>query len=118
MADRKRRMTREEEEALARIKRLDAFLAVSFVINHPELHSRAAKLEEPGAELEDAYKYLAESALATLRSGGKSPKMRAVVKAGLMARIAEWFGSDDGILRILDSEEAQTIAHLMGPEVE
>jgi hypothetical protein len=38
--------------------------------------------------------------------------MRNLVKAGLAARISEWFGSDDGLLRILESAEAQTIAHI------
>jgi len=111
-------MLREQEEAVVRIKKLDAFLAVSFVTSCPDLRRRGVELEDPGAELDDTCEYLAELAFTMLEPRGNSRKMRAMVKAALKARVAEWFGSDDGILRILESEEAQTIAEMLGPDVE
>lgn len=92
-------------------------LAITFVSNIEELQSRADKLDDPEAELEDACEHVAELALSMLQPGASESSARTSLKTYLIVLMSEWFGSDDRLLRILESEEAQAIAYTMGPQV-
>ncbi len=117
MAKNQERMAKKEI-ALWAEKRLDALLAITFVTDLKQLRSRAEKLEYAEAELDDTCEYLAESVVTLLTRGRRaSPAKRDAVKAMLTLRAYDFFKVGDRILCILESEEAKTLAHLMGPEV-
>jgi hypothetical protein len=89
-------------------RKLDAWLAITFVSNIEELQLRAEKLNDPGAELEDACEYVVELALTMLQPGAAESPARIALKTCCMARMAEWFGSGDRLLSILESQEAKS----------
>ena len=77
-------------------KKLDALLAITFVTDLKELRSRAEKLEDTDAELDDTCKYHAESVVTLLTSSSRvSPTKRDVVKAMLALRAYGFLDVED-----------------------
>ena len=103
-----------KERALFVEKRLDALLAITFVTDVEELRSRAEKLEDVDAELDDICEYLAESVMTLLTRGRRvSSTKREAVKAMLTLRAYGFFEGEGRVLCILESEEAKILAHLI-----